>query len=203
MSLVDNSVNATRSGAFGGTRQGVADSLTNESFGRTAASTLANLNNTNYNSALTAAQADVANRQQTGQANLGYGNTAAQFGAGAANTAALTNAGASNTSSAFNANATNTANLANQNAYLQNLQLQLQAAGLGNTIGSNQANLGMTNQAYNQSILDAQRNLPLQQVAIVNQALGINPGGGSGMVSSGTGTTKSGSGLFGFNGLFG
>ena len=202
MSLVDNSSNATRSGAYGGTRQAVADSLTNESFGRTAATTLANLNKTNYDSAVTAAQADVANRQQTGQANLGYGNTAAQFGAGAANTAALTNAGASNTSAAFNANSANTANLANQSAYMQNLQLQLQAAGLGNTIGSNQANLGMTSTAYNQSILDAQRNLPLQQIALNNQALGLNPGGGAGTVSSGTAGSRAGSGLLGFNGLF-
>lgn len=227
MSLVDNSATATRSGAYGGTRQAVADSLTNESFGRTAASTLANLNNTNYNTALTAAQNDVSNRQQTNLANLGYGNTAAQFGAGAYNTAALTNAGYGNTASQFGANATNTANqftanaantaslfnagqlndlskynsgqinntamfntgqtndlskynaglnlntqTANQNAYANNLSQQLAAANSGNTIGGNQANLGMTSQAYNQAILDAQRNLPLQQLALTNQALG-------------------------------
>ena len=203
MSLVDNNANATRARAFGGTRQAVADSLTNEAFGRTAATTLANLNNTGYNAALGAAQADVGRRQETNLANLGYGNQAGQFGASAFNTASLANAGSANNASAFTAGATNTANLANQNAYAENLRLQLAAAGLGNTIGSNQANLGMTNQAYAQAILDAPRNNMLQQIALNNQALGLNPAGGSGMVSSGQNKSSSGSGLFGFSSLFG
>ena len=44
-----------------------------------------------------------------------------------------------------------------------------------------------------QQQLDAIRNLPLEQQQILNQALGINVGGGSGMQSS----SSSGQGLFG------
>jgi hypothetical protein len=51
--------------------------------------------------------------------------------------------------------------------------------------------------------MDAPRNNMLQQIALNNQALGLNPAGGSGMVSSGQNKSSSGSGLFGFSSLFG
>lgn len=51
MSIVGNQASATQAGAYGGSRHGVADSLTNQDFLNTAASTSANLRNTGYNNA--------------------------------------------------------------------------------------------------------------------------------------------------------
>jgi len=190
-----DNASAVKAGAFGGSRQAVQNALTNEAYDRNTASTVANLRNTGYNTALGAAQSDVANRQAAMLANLGFGNQAAEFGA----------------------NATNAANLANQNAYANNQTLKLNAANLGNTIGSNQQsqayqagqnqmNLGLMDQEYQQKIMDATRNLPLEQQAIINQALGINPAGGSGMTSTATSVSqqgsKSGSGLLGLGSFF-
>jgi hypothetical protein len=190
-----DNASAVKAGAFGGTRQAVQNALTNEAYDRNTASTVANLRNTGFNTALGAAQGDVANRQAAMLANLGFGNQAAQFGA----------------------NATNTAELANQGAYANNQNLKLNAANLGNTIGTNQQsianqsgqnlmNLGLMDQNYQQQILDATRNLPLEQQAIINQALGINPAGGSGMTSTATSTSqqssKGGSGLLGLGSFF-
>lgn len=94
--LANNASSATMSGAFGGDRLGVQDALTNQLYGQTAASTLANLNSQGFNAALGAAQTgnqqgiqaggilgNVGNQQisQYGQAAnslLGYGNTAQQ-----------------------------------------------------------------------------------------------------------------------------
>lgn len=73
---------AGAAGAFGGSRHGVAEALTNEGFARTGADTLANLNSQGFNTALGAAQ----NQQniglqgssqlgQLGQAGFNMGNT--------------------------------------------------------------------------------------------------------------------------------
>lgn len=48
---VNDNQSATGANAFGGARQGVADSLTNDAYDRNAASTLANLNFGNFNNA--------------------------------------------------------------------------------------------------------------------------------------------------------
>ena len=55
------------------------------------------------------------------------------------------------------------------------------------------AQQGGFQQQFSQQQLDAIRNLPLEQQQIINQALGINPAGGSGMQS----TSSSGQGLLG------
>ena len=69
---------ATQAGAFGGSRHGVAEALTNEGFARQGANTLANLQQQGFNTALGAAQ----NQQNIGLqgasqlgnlANLGFG----------------------------------------------------------------------------------------------------------------------------------
>lgn len=56
----------TRAGAWGGSRQGVADALTNQAYGQIAAQTDAGLNSQNFTQAQTAATADL-NRNLTGQ----------------------------------------------------------------------------------------------------------------------------------------
>lgn len=61
---------ATRAGAFGGSRHGVAEALTNQAFAQQGANTFANLNQQGFNTALNAAQ----NQQniQSGLAGQGY-----------------------------------------------------------------------------------------------------------------------------------
>lgn len=66
---VSNDAQATQAGAFGGDRSAVLNSLTNEGYARTAASTLAGLNQANYTNAQGAAQGDIAAQNQVGLAN--------------------------------------------------------------------------------------------------------------------------------------
>jgi len=100
------------------------------------------------------------------------------------------------------------ANLANQAAGLQANQQRLGAAGqVANIAGQGQqmgfaganqlAQQGSVQQRFSQDQLDAIRNLPLEQQQILNQALGINVGGGSGVQQSST----SRQGLLGLLGL--
>lgn len=129
-------------------------------------------------------QFNTANQQAMNLANMGAQNQAAQFGAGAFNTAGL-------------ANQQNflQANMANQQAGLAGNVGRINAASqLGNLAGQGQqmntnvanqlGNVGAMQQGFSQQQLDAIRNLPLEQQQIINQALGINVGGGSGMQSS-------------------
>lgn len=75
---------------------------------------------------------------------------------------------------------------------LANIGAQQQQQGMAS--GQALTNLGLADQQYDQQILDAPRNRILEQQAIRNQALGINPAGGSGQTSQ---TNNSGrSGLF-------
>lgn len=61
---------ATMAGAYGGSRHGVADSLTNESALRTAASTAANLRSQGFTNAQGAALTDIGNRLNAQQFNV-------------------------------------------------------------------------------------------------------------------------------------
>lgn len=56
MQMNNIGASATAAGAFGGSRHGVAESLTNEAFARQGADAFANLNMQGYNNALNAAQ---------------------------------------------------------------------------------------------------------------------------------------------------
>ena len=83
--ITGGQANAMSSGAYGGSRHGVADSLTNEAFGRQASDLASNLNMANYNQALnqfnTANQVGFQNAQNqlagagamSQLANLGFG----------------------------------------------------------------------------------------------------------------------------------
>jgi hypothetical protein len=156
MALNSVSGDAVSKGAYGGSRQGVAQAETNRNFFNTAGNTIGNLYNTAYTNAVGQSSAD-QNR---------YLNAANQL---------------------------NTIGTNQQNQ--------------GYTAGQANMNLGLSDQAYQQQIMDATRNLPLEQQAIINQALGINPGGGSGNVSTGSSESaqksNSGSGLMGFGSFFG
>ena len=99
------------------------------------------------------------------------------------------------------------ASLANQGAGLTANQQSIAAANQMTNIGATGQNMGLAanqalsdqallRQGLSQQQLDAIRNLPLEQQQILNQALGINVGGGSGQTS--TSTSRQGLlGLFG------
>lgn len=133
--------NAISRGAFGGSRQAVAEAENDRNFMDTQARTSAQLRSQGFDTALNAAQNDAARQQQ-----------------------------------AFS--------LMN-NSFLGNLQAMLGA--------------GEMQQGMSQQQLDAIRNLPLEQLQVTSGALGINPFGGAGNVSSGQGTSSgtSDKGLFG------
>jgi hypothetical protein len=151
-----------------------------------------------------ASQFGASAANQAALSNQAALNQAGQFGAGASNQAALANQAAQNQIAQQNAANFLQANLANQGAGLSANQQRIAASGqLANIsqggqqmgfAGANQlAQQGAVQQQFSQAQLDAIRNLPLEQQQILNQALGINVGGGSGMQS----TSSSGQGLFG------
>ena len=75
---------AQAAGAFGGSRLGVSESLTNQAFANQAANTVANLRQQGYTQAQNIAQQDLARQMQAGLANQGAGLQGAQLRLGAA-----------------------------------------------------------------------------------------------------------------------
>ena len=160
-------------------------------------------------------QFNAGNQQAMNLANLGYQNQAGQFGASAFNQAGLANQAALNARAAQQAGLSQQAGLTNASNFLQ-ANLANQQAGLtanqqrlagGNALASaatnlqnlgfNQANQlrdqGLLQQGFSQQTLDAVRNLPLEQQQLINQALGLNVGGGSGATSQSSGSSFGGS----------
>lgn len=66
MAINQGGADATQAHAFGGARQGVADSLTNEAYGRTAASTAAGLRSQGFDTSAGLAQNDASRNLQAG-----------------------------------------------------------------------------------------------------------------------------------------
>jgi hypothetical protein len=133
-------------------------------------------------------------------ANQGIDLSVGQLNTQNAQQVALANQAAQNQIAQANAQNFLQANLANQGAGLQANQQRIGASGLLANIagqgqqmgfaGANQlAQQGGMQQGFSQAQLDAIRNLPLEQQQILNQALGINVGGGSGMQSSSSGSS--------------
>ncbi|HUO23651.1 MAG TPA: hypothetical protein VMU59_14135 [Caulobacteraceae bacterium] len=77
---------ATQAGAFGGSRSAVLQNLTDDSYARQQAATLASLNQSNYAQAQSAAQSDLARQMQAAQANQSAGLQGASLNLNAANT---------------------------------------------------------------------------------------------------------------------
>ena len=158
---------------------------------------------------------DLATTQQSLQlaGQFGLANQDAALRAALANQGVDLSAGQLNTQNAQQAALANAQNflqasLANQQAGLQANQQRIGASGqLASIAGQGQqmgltgaqalANQGQFQQQFSQQQLDAIRNLPLEQQQILNQALGINVGGGSGMQQ----TSSSRQGLLGLLGL--
>ena len=151
---------ATQARAFGGSRQGVAEALTNEAFARQGGQLAAGLRQQGFQTALGAAQQDVATAQQAALANQ-----AAQLQAQQANQQAGL-AGAQQRLSA-----------AGQMGNLSNLGF-----GFGQQITQQQMMQGAMQQALQQRLIDDARSqyqatvgAPQQSLALPLQALGQAP----------------------------
>ena len=151
--------------AFGGSRQAVAESLSNQGFAEQAGRTIAGLRAQGFDTAANLMQQDLARQQQ----------------------AALSNQAAMNQMAQFNAQQLQASRLANQQAGLQGAQFRLgaaqQLAGLGQaqTAADLQAAqtamaLGGTRQQLAQQQMDAARNIGLERLGIMQSALGLQPG---------------------------
>jgi len=170
-----NADQAAASGAFGGSRQGIREALTDAETSRSMGELSANLRNQGFNTASGLAMQDFDRQMQADLANQQAGLNNAQFGA---------NIGLQNIENRLQAG------LANQQAGLQGAQLNLEGAqSLGQLtadrqnayLQSLQSSLaaGQMQQAQNQARLDqeraqydAMRNYPLEQLNIRLAALG-------------------------------
>lgn len=130
--------------AFGGSRHGVAESLTNEGFAQQGGQLASNLRMQGFNTALGASQQDIANQMQANLANQAARARAAEFGQ----------------SSRLQAQ------MANQQAGLQGAQLGLSAAGqlgnlanlgfgFGTQLNQQQMQQGAMQQGLMQALIDA------------------------------------------------
>lgn len=162
----------------------------------------------NQDAALRAALANQGIDLSTGTINtqnaqqVALANQAAQNARAAQQANLLQQAGLSNADRALQAS------LANQGAGLTANQQRIAASGqmaniaqggqnMGFAGAKNLTDVGLQQQGFTQQQLDAIRNLPLEQQQILNQALGINVGGGSGSTS----TSSSRQGILGMLGI--
>lgn len=189
---------ASAAGAFGGSRHGVAEGVTNTGYGQQASDMIGGLNQANFQNALNLAQYDTGSQ-----------NSARSFGAGAANNAALSNAAAQNAQRAQYAAAQAAASQANQNAYITSQQQQLAAAaqmgqlaqtgfGFGQSIGNQQSAQGGLQQGLNQMLIDAAKGQYAGWTGAPQASLGLPMAavGGGAALGQGTTTQKSNPGLF-------
>lgn len=218
MQQMQGSARAAAAGAFGGSRQGVTEALTNEAALREAGRTSAGLRSQGFEFAagmgqtdaarqlqsqmsnqgvdMSIEQANAALRQQTGLSNQQAINARAMEQAGLTQQAGLASMQAANAASMRQAEMAQQANLANQAAGLEGSRMRTAASRQLSDVGAMTQNLGFTSaqqlqeqgmreRGFTQAQMDAIRNLPLEQQAIINESLGLQPAGGAGTVSSG------------------
>ena len=159
---------ASAAGAFGGSREGVAQALTNEGFARQGGLLSSGLRQQGFNTALGASQFDVSNNMQADLANQAARARAEEFGQGTTFQAQQANQAAQAAADQFNKSQALKARLANQAAAAQAAQIRAQAASqLGNlsqvgfnqgsAIQDRQARAGAMQQALNQARIDRAR----------------------------------------------
>jgi len=176
---------AMASKAFGGSRHGVAEAETNRGFFDRLGSTLDNIYAGGFNAATGLAGQDLTRGLQAGMSNQQM-----DFGTGQLNTQNRQQANVQNAANNLQAQFANQQmDFGTQQA---NQQAALQAQSLRNQAGMNLANVGQMQQqgAMNygntlQSMGMQDVLMALQQRGLLNEALGLNPGGGSGMQSQG------------------
>jgi hypothetical protein len=177
---------ATAAGAFGGSRQGVAEALTNQGFAQQGGQLASQLRQQGFETALGASQQDVANRLQANLANQQAGGRAMEFG---------------------QQNRLQ-AQMANQQAGLQGAQQRMGAAGqlgnlsqmgfgFGQQIGQQQTQQGQMQQMMNQALIDAAKGQYGGFTGAPQQSLGLPMAalGGANMGQQ-TQTTTQNRGLF-------
>lgn len=190
--------NAANVGAFGGSRQGVVEALTNSEAQQNIGDLSANLRQQGFNTAAGLSAQDIANQMTTGQFNASLlqqarsqnqnaQNVGSQFGAAAQNTASLANQAAQNAAREYGATANNNMSLANQAARntagqfnanvmnqrdMDNVSTQLaKAAGMGGLAGQAQG-LGSTLFNTGQTINADQMQAGGLQQQLLQQILG-------------------------------
>jgi len=176
---------ASSAGAFGGSRQGVAESLTNEAFARQGGQLAANLRQAGFNQAQQMAQQDIGTRMQAGLANQGVAaqDLARRLQAQQMNQSAIQQAQQLGSG----------AQQFNVQTGLQGAQQRLGAAqqlgalgqqsfGYGTAIQQQLAQQGAQQQAMQQALIDAAKGqyagyvgAPAQGLGYVSQALGATP----------------------------
>lgn len=179
---------AQAAGAFGGSRQGVAEAMTNSEFARQMAETTAGLRQQGFNTALGASQQDVANQMAAGFANQDAFGRSQEFGQGM----------------------TLDAQRANQSAAQLAAQLRLQGSsqlgglgqtgfGMGQGIIGMQQDFGRQQQMMNQGLLDASRAQYGGFTGAPQNALATRVGAtGAGDMGQRTTTQTSNPGLLGY-----
>ena len=190
---------ASAAGAFGGSRQGIAEAETNRAFAQQGGQLAAQLRQQGFNTALGASQQDVANQMQAGIANQNAGARATEFGQ---------NLGFQGQQA--NQNAGLQAGIANQGAGLQAANLGLNAASqlgnlsqqgfnMGQAINQQQQQFGTMQQAINQALIDAARGQYAGFTGAPGQSLGAMLGalGGANMGQQ-TSTQTQQPGLFNY-----
>ena len=190
---------ASAAGAFGGSRQGVAESLTNEAFARQGGQLAAGLRQQGFQTALGAAQQDVANTLQSDLANQAARAAAEQFGQSTQLQGEMANQAARARAEEFGQSTGLQAEMANQQATQSAANLRSQAAGQlgqlsnlgfgqGMDITRQQQSQGLAMQALNQQLIDAGRQqyagftgsperalqLPIQAVSAGNMGQGTS-----------------------------
>lgn len=157
---VQDNQTATAAKAFGGSRQGVADALTNNDFLRNVASTSANLRSAGYDRAVSAASSDL---------DRTYG--ADTFNAGNAFDASKTNAANDMSGAGFRLGAAaQLGNLSNDE-----LTQALQRAGALATAGDTLQRQDQAQKDFDFEEFMRQIGYPIQQQQLRNQALGMIP----------------------------
>jgi len=135
---------ASAAGAFGGSRQGVAESLTNEAFARQGGQLAAGLRQQGFQTALGASQQDVANQMQAALANQSARSAAEQFGQATGLQGQIANQGAFGRAQEFGQALGLQGQIANQGAFGR-----AQEFGQGMTLDAQQANQQAAQQAAN------------------------------------------------------
>jgi hypothetical protein len=154
---------AAASKAFGGSRHGVAEAETNRGFFDRLGSTLDNIYAGGFNAAAGLAGQDLGRGLQAGLANQ-----QADLSTGQLNTQNQQQAA-----------------LSNQQADLQSQALRMAAAQDLAGVGQMQQQGAMTNASALQGLGMQDVQMAMMQQGLLNEALGLNPGGGSGMQSKG------------------
>ena len=159
---------ATAARAFGGSRQGVAQALTNEAFAQQGGQLASQLRAQGFQTALGASQQDVANQLQAALANQGATARASEFGQSTGLQAQLANQSAGLSAAGLRAGAAGTLG-----------GLSQQGFNMGQSITQQQMQQGAIQQAINQALIDAGRNqyggftgAPTQSLSATLAALG-------------------------------